>query len=348
MENTTTPAGARSAPARIRRRGSAPVIDFHTHIFVDEVCQYVKQNRPPDATEYQLVDNYRRGEAAQRKRHPRPTGDPVQARLMDMDEFGIDIQVIFGHVAQYCYWASPEEGARLARLGNDRLAEFVANKPERFIGMGMVPLQDAGAAVGELERMVNALRFRAVAVNTHVDGVELGDERLLPFWSRAEQLGVPVFIHPSGFKHPRFDRHLMWNGVGQPIEEAIAMSSVIYEGILDRFPNLKVGIAHGGGFLPYYAGRVDRNFRNRPHETPKISREPSEYMRRFFYDTCVYNADQLEFLAHKVGPDRIVIGGDYPVGEDNPVSFVANAKLSARAKKMILGENAAKLLGLAA
>lgn len=338
---------AGKAPAALRRRSSStPVIDFHTHIFVDEVCNFVKQKLPPEATEYQLVDNYKRGEAAQRKRHPRPTADEFQARLMDMDEFGIDIQVVFCHIAQYCYWATAEDGGRMARIGNDALAEFVGRKPERFIGMGMVPLQDVPAALQELDRMVNRLGLRAVAVNTHVDGVELGDERLLPFWAKAEQLGIPVFIHPSGFKHPRFTRHLMWNGVGQPIEEAIAMSNLIYEGVLDRFPGLKVGIAHGGGFLPYYAGRVDRNFRNRPHETPKISKEPSQYMKRFFFDTVVYNPDMLEFLAHKVGPERIVLGGDYPVGEDNPAAFVKNAKLSSQAKRMILGGNAARILGI--
>jgi aminocarboxymuconate-semialdehyde decarboxylase len=347
--SSARPPARRKAPAVIRRRASSsPVIDFHAHIIDMEVCNFVKQNRPPEATEYQLVDNYIRGAAAQRRRHPRATSDEVEARLLDMDEFGIDQQVIFGHVAQYCYWAKPEDGARLARTGNDHLAEFVGRKPDRFIGMGMVPLQDTPAAVAELERMVKQLGFRAVAVNTHVDGMELGDEKLLPFWARAEQLGIPVFVHPSGFKHPRFTRHLMWNGVGQPIEEAIALSSLMYEGVLDRFPKLKLGIAHGGGFLPYYAGRIDRNFRNRPHETPKINREPSQYMKRLFYDTVVYNVDILEFLAHKVGPDRIVLGADYPVGEDNAVAFVKEAHLPAAAKRMILGENAAKLLGIPA
>lgn len=340
-------AARRRAPAVVRRRArSTPVIDFHSHIIVMEVCDYVKANRPPEATEYQLVDNYLRGAAAQRKRHPRPTADEIEARIMDLDEFGIDLQGIFCHVAQYCYWASPEEGARWCRLGNDRLAEYVARKPERFFGIGMVPLQDPQAAVTELERMVGELGFKAVAVNTHVDGVELGEQKNWSFWARAEQLGVPVFIHPSGFKHPRFEKHLMWNGVGQPIEEAIAMSSLMYEGVLDRFPRLKPGIAHGGGFLPYYAGRVDRNFRNRPQMTPNINQEPSRYMRRFFYDTVVYNPDMLEFLARKVGPERIVLGADYPVGEDNAVEFVRTAKLPPEAKRMILGENAARLIGM--
>jgi aminocarboxymuconate-semialdehyde decarboxylase len=339
---------ARKAPALLRWLSGPPVIDFHTHIIVPEVCDFVKKNRPPEATEYQLVDNFIRGATAHRKRHPRPTSDEVEARLMDMDESGIDMQAIFCHVAQYCYWAAPEDGRRMTQIGNDRLAEFVQRRPDRFIGIGMVPLQDPQAAISELQRMVSELGFRAVAVNTHVDGVELGEERLWPFWAKAERLGISVFIHPSGFKHPRFQKHQMWNGVGQPIEEAIAMSSLIYEGVLDRFPKLKLGIAHGGGFLPYYAGRVDRNFRIRPHETPNINKKPSEYMRRFFYDTVVYNVDMLEFLAHKVGPTQIVLGGDYPVGEDNPAAFVKRARLSSQAKRMILGENAAKLLGIAA
>ena len=334
-------------PAVVKRRSRSPVIDFHTHIIVKEVCDLVKRERPPEAPESQLVDGFLRNSAAHRRRHPRATGDALQARLQDMDELGIDMQVVFCHVAQYCYWADAERGVQLVRMQNERLAEFVQQKPDRLIGMGFVPLKDPRAAVLELRRMVNEMGFRAVALSSHIDGVELGDEKLWPFWAEVERLGIPAFIHPAGFANPRFRRFLMWNGVGQPIEEAIAMSSLIYEGTLQRFPKLKVGIAHGGGFLPYYAGRVDRNFRAQPDKTPNNDRCPSEYMPRFFYDSCVYDLDMLEFLARKVGTDRIVLGGDYPVGEDDPVSFVKRAKISSAAKNAIRGENAAKLLGLA-
>jgi aminocarboxymuconate-semialdehyde decarboxylase len=336
------------APATLRRRDSRPVIDFRTHIMVSDVAEFVTRNRPPESPECKLVQGFIRGSDAHRKRHPRGDRDALSARLADMDECGIDLQVVSGHEAQYLYWAEPQTAATLHRLGNDRLAEHVQSRPERFIGMGMVPLQDPAAAVSELERTVSELGFRAVQVSTHVEGVELGEKRLWPFWARAEALGVPVFIHPAGFKHPRFARFLMWNGLGQPIEEALAMSSLIYEGMLERFPRLKVCIAHGGGFLPYYAGRVDRNFENRPHETPAISHKPSEYMRRFFYDTAVYNVDMLEFLARKVGATQIFLGGDYPIGEDDPVAFVKGAKkLSTEARRQILGENAARVLGIA-
>ena len=334
-----------NAAALIRRRSGAPVIDFHTHILLQDVCELVKRERA-GTPEAGLVDGFIKNAAAQRARHPRGARDELHARLADMDEQGIDLQLVFCHVAQYCYWAEPGRGAELARMQNDRLAEFVQRKPERLMGMGFVPLQHPQAAVAEVRRMVRELGFRAVALSSHAPGMELGDPRLTPFWAEVEQLGIPAFIHPAGHADPRFAKFLMWNGVGQPIEEAIAMSSLIYEGTLERFPKLKIGVAHGGGFLPYYAGRVDRNFRAQPAATPNNDRCPSEYMPRFFYDTVVYNLDMLEFLVHKVGAGRIVLGGDYPVGEDNPVAFVKRAKISAEAKRAILGGNAARLLGL--
>lgn len=335
------------APAAVRRSGSSPIIDFHTHVMVQEVADFVKETRPAENPEYKLVDGFTRGFKAYRKRHPRATDDFVAARLGDLDECGVDMQVVSGHVAQFLYWADNETAVKMHRLGNDRLAEFVHQKPDRFIGMGMVPLQDSGIAIAELERTVNELGFRAVQVGTAVEETELGEEKLWPFWKRAEELGVVVFIHPAGFRHPRFRKFLMWNGLGQPIEEAIAMSSLIYEGVLERFPRLKLCIAHGGGFLPYYAGRVDRNFANRPHETENIHKPPSEYMRQFFYDSAVYNIDMLEFLSEKVGDSRIFLGGDYPVGEDDPVAFVRESKrLSEETKKKVLGENIAREFGL--
>lgn len=338
----------RKAPAKIRRHGGPLVVDFHTHIMVAEIADIVQKKRPEKSPEYQLIEGYRRGAKHHRVKHPRPGADWLQARYADMDSLGMDIHVISGHVAQFCYWADGKLGLEVARLGNDRLAEMVAGDPHRFIGLGMVPLQDVGRAVRELDRMVNKLGLKGVEIGTHIDGIELGDKKLGRFWAKAEALDIPVFVHPAGFVHPRFVKHLLWNSLGQPIEEALAISSLIYEGIMDRYPKLKVCIAHGGGFLPFYTGRADRNFQDKPYAYT-IKRSPSEYLRGFSYDTAFYNRDMLEFLVQKVGPSRILMGADYPIGEDDPVAFVRKAKgLSKRAQNMILGGNAAKLLNIGA
>jgi aminocarboxymuconate-semialdehyde decarboxylase len=221
-----------------------------------------------------------------------------------------------------------------------------AADPDRFIGLGMVPLQDVSRAVRELERMVTKLGLRGVQIGTFIDGLEIGDRKLERFWAKAAALDIPVFVHPAGFVHPRFAKHLLWNSLGQPIEEAVAISSLIYEGVMDRHPGLKVCVAHGGGFLPFYTGRADRNFYDK-RDAYTIDKSPTEYLKGFYYDTAFYNRDMLEFLVHKVGPSSIVMGADYPIGEDDPVAFVKKAKgLSARAQNMILGGNAAKLLNI--
>lgn len=325
------------------RRSGPLVIDLHTHLRVPEVTELIAKHLPPEHPEYQLAAGF----AEKADKHQQGRG-ALASRLADMDACGIDMQVVSGQVSQYCYWAEGETGPEIARFCNDRLADFVALKPDRFIGMGTVPMQSVSEAVKELKRMTDHLGFRAVMISTQIEGVDLGDERFLSFWAQAEILGLPVFIHPAGLKDPRFKKHRMWSGLGQPIEEAVAMAFLIYEGILDRFPGLKLCIAHGGGFLPYYAGRVDRNYRNRPEATKNIDREPSEYLNRFFYDTVVYNSDILEFLVRKVGSKQVILGSDYPVGESNPVAFVKGAgTLSDIAKRRICGENAARLLGIA-
>lgn len=336
----------RKAAARIKRRSGPLVIDFHTHIMVTDIAEIVQKRRPAKSPEYQLIEGYRRGARHHRRKHPRPGMDRLQARYADMDKLGMDIHVVSGHVAQFCYWADGKLGLEVARTGNDRLAEMCAADPDRFIGLGMVPLQDVSRAVRELERMVTKLGLRGVQIGTFIDGLEIGDRKLERFWAKAAALDIPVFVHPAGFVHPRFAKHLLWNSLGQPIEEAVAISSLIYEGVMDRHPGLKVCVAHGGGFLPFYTGRADRNFYDK-RDAYTIDKSPTEYLKGFYYDTAFYNRDMLEFLVHKVGPSSIVMGADYPIGEDDPVAFVKKAKgLSARAQNMILGGNAAKLLNI--
>ena len=169
-------------------------------------------------------------------------------RLREMDATGVDIQVISPSIMQQCtYGMDPEEALKMDRFGNDRVAEAVAQHPDRLVGLGSLPPHDVARSTAELERCVRELNLRGVIISSHVNGVELGDERLRPFWAKAEELGAVIFVHPAGNTEKRMRRNRLMITVGQPLEEAYALSSLIYEGVIDQFPKLKIMVAHGGG-----------------------------------------------------------------------------------------------------
>jgi aminocarboxymuconate-semialdehyde decarboxylase len=345
--NPSSPAEA----ARAQRTRRPLVIDFHCHMRVQEVVDFSK-GRLPDAS---IPNLERMSEEARRldrewaEEHRRRTGE-LPYRLKLMDEQGVDIQVLSTSIISMCtYWAAPEESLRMERLANERLAEMVSKAPGRFVGLGSVPLQAPELAARELERCMTELGFKGAQISSQAGAMELGDARLRPFWAAAERLGACLFMHPAGVADARFRPYHLWNSIGQPLEEAMGMASLFYEGVLDAFPGLKLCIAHGGGYLPFYAGRVDRNYIEKAFTRVNMTRSPSEYLRDcFWYDTSVYNPDMLEFLVRKVGASRIVMGSDYPSGEDDPVAFVRKAKgLSPEEQEDILGRTAARLLGLA-
>jgi aminocarboxymuconate-semialdehyde decarboxylase len=190
-----------------------------------------------------------------------------------------------------------------------------------------------------------------VIIGSIIEDVELGDRKLWKFWAALEKLGVPVIIHPDGFTQPqRLLKFNMWNSIAQPLEEALAMSSFIYEGVIDAFPKIKILICHGGGYLPFYAGRADMTYIGRPETGGRASKKPSAYMPRFYYDTVFYNRDMLQFLVKKVGVGKIMMGTDYPhyVREWDAVEFVRKTRgLSKESKDRILYKNAARLFRIA-
>jgi aminocarboxymuconate-semialdehyde decarboxylase len=263
-----------------------------------------------------------------------------------MDATGVDIQVISPSIMQQCTYAlPPEEALALERLGNDQVAAVVAQNPDRLVGLGSLPLQDVALANAELERCVRDLKLRGIIVSSHVNGMELGDARLGPFWAKAEQLGAVIFIHPAGSADARMRRHRLMISLGQPLEEAYAMSSLVYDGVMDQHPKLKIMVAHGGGYLPFYAGRHDNVYRN--GQSPQLKADFSSYLRSFFYDTVLFNPDMLEFLVTKVPASHVMLASDYPFAEKKPVEYVRRAKkISRREQDAILGENAARLFGI--
>jgi aminocarboxymuconate-semialdehyde decarboxylase len=331
---------ARKVAKSAKSRGPAPkpvVIDVHAHVLVPEVMKLTY-----DHSQYS-----RQMAAAGGMPEPilkRMTELPL--RLEEMDATGVDIQIISPSIMQQCtYGVEPEKAIKMDRLGNDRVAEDVARHPDRLVGLGSLPLHDVALSAAELERCVRDLKLRGVIISSQINGVELGDERLRPFWAKAEALGAVIFIHPAGNADPRMKKNRLMITVGQPLEEAYAMSSLVYEGVMDEFPKLKILVAHGGGYLPFYTGRHDNDYRY--GRSPHLKGDFSSYLPRFFYDTVLFNPDMLEFLATKVPASHLMLASDYPFAEKQPIEYVRRAKkISKKDQDAILGANAAKLFGV--
>ena len=270
----------------------------------------------------------------------------LDERIAAMDAMGVHVQVLSSSLVHQCtYDAEPAHALRLDAAMNETIARAVAAHPDRLRGLGSVPLQAPGLAVAELTRCMTELGLSGVTISTRVRDREIGDAALRPFWDAAQALGAVVFIHPAGNHDPRFRNWQLWNSVGQSFEEAMAIASLFYEGILDAYPKLKIVVSHGGGYMPFYLGRIARNYVEKPATRANMSKPPVDYVRMLHYDSCVYDPDTLAYLVHLVGAERVVMGSDYPVGEIKPAEFVRDcAALDAARQEMVLSANAARLL----
>ena len=270
----------------------------------------------------------------------------IDQRIAAMDAMGTGVQVLSSSLVHQCsYDAAPAEALRLDAAMNETIARAVAAHPDRLRGLGSVPLQTPEPAVRELTRCMSELGLSGVTISTRVGDWEIGDDALRPFWEAAEALGATVFIHPAGNHDQRFRKWQLWNSIGQSFEEAMAIASLFYEGILDAFPKLKIVVSHGGGYMPFYLGRIARNYAEKPATRANMTKPPVDYLRMLHYDTCVYDPDTLADLVRIVGAERIVMGSDYPVGEMNPAAFVRECvALDATGQAMVLSDNAMRLL----
>jgi aminocarboxymuconate-semialdehyde decarboxylase len=264
----------------------------------------------------------------------RPKMEDVEVRLADMDATGIDIQALSLSPYQLFHWAEGDLAARAFSTINDDLAALVAGHPDRFVGLGAVPLQDPAVAIAELRRCSE----------------ELSSPRFEEFWGVVEELGMMVFIHPTGFTEPaRFTDHYFFNTIGHPLEETICAGRLIFDGVMERHPGLNFVFSHGGGYLPAYAGRFDHAYHARADVRHGLPRPPSEYLASFYFDTMVFEPDQLGFLIQKYGSDHVLLGTDYPydMGESDPLGLVNKVSgLSPDDVDRIVGGNAARLLGI--
>lgn len=324
-------------------------IDIHAHILVPEISDLV-------ASEFDVSKDpfLRYGGASTpnndeifAKLLPRLV-DPVQ-RLQTMDRQGVTFQAVSIAPPQYHYWAEPDLGTEVAKIGNDAIATLVDTLPERVVGLGTLPMQSPERAVTELERITATFGFPGVSINPSAEGVDYDDARYEQFWAKVEELDVLVVLHPNGFSNgERLTRHYLVNVVGNPMETTVALSNIVLGGVIERHPRLKLLAVHGGGYLPFYMDRMDHAYRNRPDVGANIKRAPSTYLKQLYFDSVVFG-DGLDYLVDRVGADHILMGTDYPydMGEVDPVGRVDRVgNASPEEKKRIKGDNAARLLGL--
>jgi len=334
MTSAAPPTGAQPRRREVVVAGKrVKTVDVHAHCIVPAAAALI--NHPLEAPALMM--------------------DDTSTRIAAMDAQGIDVEAL--SINPYWYRADRDVAAELIKVQNETLNEFCAASPDRFVGFATAALQHPDLAAEQVEYAVKTLGFRGVGVGGSVAGEELANPRFHPFWAKCEELGVLVFMHPLGTRElepsGRLDGSgLLTNTIGNPLETTIALSHLIFEGTLDRFPGLKICAAHGGGFLPSYANRSDavcRTFPNRVGPLPK--KQPTSYLRdgQLFFDTIVFTPEALRHLIAETGPGQVMIGTDYPFPwTSTEVDLVlATPGLTDDQRIAILGGTASRLLGIA-
>jgi aminocarboxymuconate-semialdehyde decarboxylase len=283
---------------------------------------------------------------------PRAKWTPEE-RLGDMDSLGVDVHVVSPYVGFYNYHLDAKIALATSRATNDEISSMTKTWPERFAGLGTLPMQDVKAAITELERCMTQIGLKGVEINDHVNGRTLEEPEFRPFWKAAEQLGALVFFHQGGetLVSPRTKRYHLPNTVGNLVDRAVTFATLVSGGVMDECPDLKIVLGHGGGYTCYGIGRMDRGWQVRTEARANIQQPPSAYLRRFYYDCIVYTESALRFLIDTVGADRVVFGTDWPydMALDWPVSWIlAMESLTQAEKEAILWRNLERLLGLTA
>ncbi|MGB6535724.1 MAG: amidohydrolase family protein [Xanthobacteraceae bacterium] len=344
-----TAARRHGRPGRELRPASV-TIDIHAHVGVPEAAKFVEPH-----LDWSTIPLAHFAAAETKALGAKQEADiracfALDRRLTDLDAMGVDIQMIAPAPPQ-CYYTVPLEIAvKAARMVNDGVAAFCAQKPERFKPFCSVPMLDGHEAASELERCVAKLGFTGVEILTNVAGRELSDAAFAPFWKKADELGALVMIHPNGFTEAsRLSRFYFNNVIGNPLETTIALHYLIFDGVLERHPKLKILAVHGGGYLGAYPGRIDHAWGARSDSHGSLPLAPTEYLKRVYVDTVVFTPDQLAELVRVFGADHVLMGTDYPydMAEFDPLGHLACVDdFDQSTVVAIAGGNAKRLLGL--
>ena len=282
--------------------------------------------------------------------NPRNAWTPQQ-RIADMDSIGVDVQVVSTNVAFYKYDQETATAAAIANDCNNEVHQMTLDYPHRLAGLATLPMQDISSAIAELERAVVELGMKGAMIGDHVNGQTFDHPQFLPFWKAAEQLGAVLLIHQAlpTTVTPRINRYHLPNTIGNLTDRAVTFASFVFGGVMDACPDLKICLAHGGGYTCYGAGRMDRGWQVRPEARAHIQQPPSAYLNKFYYDCLTHSEPALRYLIDAVGQDRIVLGTDWPADMmiDWPAGWIMSLPtLTQEEKEAILWRNLERLLGL--
>jgi aminocarboxymuconate-semialdehyde decarboxylase len=274
-----------------------------------------------------------------------------EQRLIDMNSLGIDIQVVSINVAFYKYDQDVATTTAIAQACNNEVQQMTVDYPTRFAGLATLPMQDVKAAITELERSVVQLGLKGAMINDQINGCTFDEPEFLPFWKAAEQMGALLLIHQARptLVTPRTTSYHLPNTIGNLVDRAVTFASFVYGGVMDACPDLRVCLAHGGGYTCFGIGRMDRGWQTRPEARGTIAQPPSAYLRRFYYDCLTHSEAALRLVIDTVGADRVVLGTDWPADMriDWPVAWVLGLQsLTQGEKELILWKNLERLLGL--
>ncbi len=325
------------------------IIDIHTHILTEETAALLSKAAPKVPVTITAVDKEAAtldvGGTAYR---PFPRGGfDIARRLRDMDAMGVDVHVLSATPQTYLYNQDAALGAATSTIQNDQIAKHIAAHPDRFMGIATLPMQDPMRAADELKRAMTKLNLRGSMFGSHVLGKNLDDPSFEPLWAAASELGAFMFIHPVNVAgSDRLKSYYLANLIGNPLDTTIAAACLIFGGVLDRHPKLKICLAHGGGFTPYQAARWEHGWAVRPEPKKNVPQQPKNIIGRFFYDTILHSAPTLEFMIAQAGSDHVLLGSDYPydMGMMDCVRHVRGLKISDADKASILGSRAETLL----
>jgi aminocarboxymuconate-semialdehyde decarboxylase len=325
-------------------------IDVHAHILTEEMIARLGKESPRVAPKLikQPDGSFIMEIAGKVVQNPMPPEIwDIGLRLRDMDANDVDMQVLSNNVATFFYGEEPKLALATSALQNDIIAATVAAQPERFLGIGTLPLQAPQLAADELRRSMRQLGLRGAQIGSNIEDRNLDDPALDPVWAAADELGAFMLVHPHGANVPgRLDNYYMRNFVGLTFETTVAGACLVFGGVLERFPNIKFCLCHAGGYVPYQSGRFVHAWDVRPEAKKRLKGHPNESLARLYFDTITHSKPVLEFLISRVGPERVLLGSDYPfdMGNLDCVAKVRAIDVPADVRATVLGRQAAKIL----